>query len=136
MSGVKAIKSPTVDRAPPKTRAAVSNGTRLHPEGEVDGRTVAARRFKDLVGEFSAGFEHPSVAEQALIRSAATLIVESEKLQARAIAGEQIDHEQLTRLANSAVRTLGQLGLKRGREVEAKPHQGLAEIISRHGGGP
>jgi hypothetical protein len=66
------------------TRAAVSNGSRLHAKG-IDGRTRDARRFRDLVDSFSAsrgGESALSEADKALVRTAAALAVKAERMQA------------------------------------------------------
>ncbi len=77
-----------VDR-PLRTRSAVSNGSRMHPKG-VDGRSTQARRFKDLVTSFAAGLgDDASLNEvdRALIRNAAALTVQCERLQRRLSLG-------------------------------------------------
>jgi hypothetical protein len=96
-----------------RTRA--SNG-KLHAMGVVDGRTVEARRLRDLVLSFAeplGGFERLSEAERSLVRSAASLTVQAERLQAQAASGAAVDLEQLTRVSNAQTRILRQLG--RGR---------------------
>jgi hypothetical protein len=99
------------------TRAAVTNGTRLHARG-IDGRTRDARRFRDLVTSFSeslGGFATLNDSDQVLVRNAAGLAVKAESLQAAIVKGEDVDAEQLTRLSNCVSRVLGQLGVKRVR---------------------
>ena len=103
----------------PTTRAAVSNGSRLHARAKgVDGRTVAARRFRDLVASFSeslGGEAALSEADKALVRHAAGLAVKAERMQAAIVAGEDVDLEGWTRLSNCLLRTFGQLRIKRER---------------------
>ena len=60
-----------------------------------------------------------TVAELALIRNAASLTQQLEQLQADAAAGRPVDSEQLTRLSNSARRTLASLR-KRPRASDAR----------------
>ena len=48
-------------------------------------------------------------AQRALVRQAAAMIVQSEKLQGEVLRGEIVDCEQLTRLANAATRILSRL---------------------------
>ena len=119
-----------VDR-PSRTRSAVSNGSRMHPKG-VDGRSTQARRFKDLVASFAASLgDDASLNEvdRALIRNAAALTVQCERLQAAAVAGLEVNSEEMTRLANSSARILTALKLKRQRRDQAPS---IAEIAARH----
>jgi hypothetical protein len=82
----------------------------------VDGRSVDARRYRDLTMSLAddlGGASSLTEAQRALVRQAAAMIVQSEKLQAEVLRGEVVDCEQLTRLANAATRILSRLGLKR-----------------------
>ncbi len=95
---------------PPTTRSAVTNDP-LSIRG-VDGRTDEARRFRDLVIAFVddlGGVAKASEADIALARQAASSVVASEKVQARIIAGDDVDLEQATRLGNAAARNLSAL---------------------------
>jgi hypothetical protein len=99
---------------PTTLRSRVTNGSKM--VANVDGRTAEARRYKDLalsltddLGDASALTE----AQRALVRQAAAMIVQSEKLQGAVLRGEVVDCEQLTRLANAATRILTRLGLKK-----------------------
>jgi hypothetical protein len=112
------------------SRAAVTNGSRLHVKG-VDGRSRDARRFRDLVASFSeslGGFAALSDTDQVLVRNAAGLAVKAERLQAAIVKGEDVDAEQLTRLSNCVSRTLGQLGVKRARREPRAPS--LADYLA------
>jgi hypothetical protein len=100
-----------------KTRSAISNGKRMLPG--VDGRSPAARRYRDLVADFTRdlGGAALSAAEVALIRQAAALMVRAEALQAAIIRGETVDDETAVRLTNAATRVLTAIsGRKRKRE--------------------
>ena len=113
------------------TRAAVSNGSRLHAKG-IDGRTRDARRFRDLVASFSenlGGEADLSEADKALVRNAAALAVKAERMQAAIVKGEDVDLEGLTRLSNCVSRVLSQLGVKRERR-DTTPS--LAEYLAAH----
>jgi hypothetical protein len=117
------------------TRAAVSNGSRLHAKG-IDGRTRDARRFRDLVASFSESLGGESAlgeADKALVRNAAALAVKAERMQAAIVKGEDVDLEGLTRLSNCVSRVLGQLGVKRERR-DATPS--LADILAEHAAQP
>jgi hypothetical protein len=95
-------------------RSRVTNGKDLL--ANVDGRTAAARRYRDLclsLADDLGGASSLTTAQSALVRQAAAMIVQSEKLQSDVLRGEIVDVEQLTRLANAATRILTRLGLKK-----------------------
>jgi hypothetical protein len=52
-------------------------------------------------------------AQRALVRQAAMLSLQSEKLQGAMIRGEDVDLERQTRVANSLARTLSRLGIRK-----------------------
>jgi hypothetical protein len=98
----------------PTLRSRVTNGKDLLPD--VDGRTAAARRYRDLaisIADDLGGAASLTEAQTALVRQASAMIVQSEALQGQILRGELVDCEQLTRLANAATRILTRLGLKR-----------------------
>jgi hypothetical protein len=98
------------------------------------GRSAEARRFKDLVSSFAASLGGEGAlteAERALIRNAALLTLQSERLQAAFVAGREVNSEELTRLANSSARMLAALRNKRERK-EAGPT--LPQYLARKGG--
>ncbi len=91
-------------------RSAVSNGSRLHDR--VDGRSAAARRFRDLVAELTAeagGTEGLSAAERNAIRQAAAVMLRAEQLQADIVRGVATDDDTLIRLSSEARRLLASL---------------------------
>ena len=95
-------------------RSRVTNGKELL--ANVDGRTAAARRYRDLtisLADDLGGASSLTETQTALVRQAAAMIVQSEKLQGEVLRGEVVDSEQLVRLANAATRILSRLGLKR-----------------------
>src|ERR1700686_4962965 len=80
---------PKVARRKPEARSRVGNGKTLLPM--VDGRSATARRFKDLVEDIAAdlgGKDHLSEGQRQLIRRAAMLSAESERMEALAARGE------------------------------------------------
>jgi hypothetical protein len=98
-------------------RSAVSNGTRLLPG--IDGRNTWVRRCRDIIAEHVAdkgGMANCSAPERSIIRRAATLTVELERMESVfAVAGEALP-EQLDlyqRTANSLRRLLEAVGLER-----------------------
>ena len=69
---------------PPRTRSAISNGSRLL--ANVDARSAGARRFRDLVRAFSADLgDNLSEGDLALVRQAATLIQRGEQFAGLAV---------------------------------------------------
>ena len=80
---------PQLTRRKPEARSRVGNGKVLLPL--VDGRSVTARRFKDLVEDISndlGGASELSEAQRQLIRRAAMLSAKSERMEAIAARGE------------------------------------------------
>jgi hypothetical protein len=99
---------------PKNLRAKVSNGTRLH--AEADGRTIWSRRFRDLVlGHISdlGGRSVLSEAQIALIKRAATLEVELERMEGKLSQGENVDLDKYGRATGNLRRVLESLGLER-----------------------
>jgi hypothetical protein len=98
-------------------RSRVSNRSHILPG--VDGRSTWVRRLRDLVNLHTAdlgGEAVTSEAERSIIRRAATLTVELERLELKfATAGEadSIDLELYQRTANSLRRMLETIGIKR-----------------------
>jgi hypothetical protein len=113
-------------------RSRVTNGTQLL--AGVDGRTAAARRYRDLaisLADDLGGAGSLTEAQSALVRQAAAMIVQSEKLQGEVLRGEVVNSEQLVRLANAATRILSRLGLKR---TARDTTPSLAEYLASHHG--
>jgi hypothetical protein len=75
-----------------------------------DGRTIAARRFRELVESFEKELGGKlSEVDQSLVRQAANLVQVSERLQADVIAGAQVDADAMVRISSEARRILGML---------------------------
>ena len=114
---------------PVNNRSAVTNDP-LMLRG-VDGRTVVARRYRDVaiaLADDLGGQSELGEPTKILIRQAAALTVQVETLQSKIVAGEDVNLEQLTRLSNVLGRTLQRLGLKKPRP---KPTSPLAEHFAR-----
>jgi hypothetical protein len=118
----------------PHTRSAITNG-KLLPGA--DQRSSHARRFRDVteaLGHAIQNGEALSVAEQALIRQAALVIVQTEAMQLAAARGEAIDPDGLVRLTNLANRLLAPF-LKRGRgQKKVLGVEALLKSIEGRGG--
>ena len=109
--------SASIDASKPQGRSRISNGSAVLPG--VDGRSTWARRLRDLIAMHLSdlgGDDAVSEAERSIIRRAAALTVELERMEVVfAVAGEasreQIDLYQRT--ANSLRRLLEAVGLQR-----------------------
>jgi hypothetical protein len=132
-------RSPVLARK--KGRSAMTNGTILPG---VDGRSTWARRLRDLVTLHVAdlgGDENVSEAERAIIRRAATLICELERMEAGFAVADGADDAALEvyqRAANSMRRLLEAVGLqRRARDVTPTLGQYLtARATAAGNGGP
>jgi hypothetical protein len=116
-------------RRAPRTRSAVTNGRRVHvvPVGD----TAWSRRFRDVLAEIISdlgGSDGLSEGQRQLARRAATISLECEKLEAKAVGGVEIDLEVFGQLTDRLGRAFGRLGLKRAaRDVTPS----LAEYIAQ-----
>jgi hypothetical protein len=97
-------------------RSRVTNGSALLPG--VDGRSTWCRRFRDVLAEHLSDVPDASVAERSILRRAAALVVELEKLERQFALAEPavVDAETIDlyqRTANSLRRLLESIGLQR-----------------------
>jgi hypothetical protein len=85
----------------------------------VDGRSIGARRYRDLVESFSAdlGAEKTGEFERAQIRQAAALVVRAEILQSDLLNGLPVNDEQIVRISNVSTRILSRLGIRKRKEA-------------------
>ena len=104
-----------VPRSSDKYRCRATNEPTAFLEG-VDGRSVIARRFRDLVAaivEDLGGVDAITEGELQLVRRAASLCVQCELLEAEAARGAALEIDSYVKLVNALNRTLGSIGLKR-----------------------
>jgi hypothetical protein len=102
---------------------------RLRSLSDLDGRSLAARRARDLVAALTAdlgGDDNLSAAQRELIRRAALLAAYLEDAEARWLAGEQVDVAAWLSAIDRQRRTLMALGLER----RARPVPSLAEYLA------
>ena len=122
------LGSATNATRPAAVRSKVTNGRKMI--ANLDGRSGPARRWRDLVIGYAddlGGLANLTEVQRTLIAQAATLQVESERLQALVLKGKSADTEGLTRLANATQRTLQQLGARRQPRPQAQElHEYLA----------
>jgi hypothetical protein len=87
-----------------------------------DGRTVASRRFRDLVeaycSELGGNLSEP---DKALVQQAAAVQIQCEELQRELVEGRDIDPDMLIRLSSEHRRLLAGLGAK---AIKNKPAAG------------
>jgi hypothetical protein len=100
----------------------ISSGRRLLPEG-VDLRTRAALRFRHLVQTYTKELGGSvGEADQALVKTAAGLVLRSEEMQAALVSGQPVDNGELVRVASEARRILGMLRTKAEKAKPAGPN--------------
>jgi hypothetical protein len=105
--------SATIELSKPQGRSRVSNGSATFLDG-ADGRSVLARRYRDIFAQLCADMGgDPSEAQAAIARRAATIAVWCEQAEAGLARGEKLDIGAFTTAANSLRRLLADLGLER-----------------------
>jgi hypothetical protein len=109
------VDIPSLAKRPAAHRSRVTNGSKLLPLAA--GRSVTARRFKDLV-EFICvdlgGVDRLSEGEKQLVRRAAALSAECERQEALWSRGEaEFDIGAYSTLTNAVRRVFETIGLKR-----------------------
>jgi hypothetical protein len=122
----------------PDQRSAVTNGQRLFVAAG-DGRGPWARRMRDVIELHISdlgGLENASEAERSIIRRAATLTIELERLEAKFSTlpngPRDSDLDMYQRCSNSLRRLLESIGIqRRPRDVTPSLDQVLADLGSR-----
>jgi hypothetical protein len=116
-------------------RSKLSNGKKLLPL--TDGRSATARRFKDLVEDIAAdlgGKDRLSEGQRQLIRRAAMLSAESERMEALAARGEaEFDIDLYGMLCDRLGRLFGRLGLERKSKDVTPSLQSYLQAKATHG---
>jgi hypothetical protein len=118
------------DSAPMSTtkaqgRSRVSNGATVFLD-EVDGRSVLARRYRDVVNQLVAHMGNdPSAAQAIIIKRASSIVVWCERAEAAMANGEDLDIAEFTTATNALRRLLTDLGLER----RAKDITTLGQIL-------
>lgn len=109
--------SPGIAERAPTQRSALTNGSALLPG--VDGRSAWVRRCRDLIDlhlNDLGGADRVSEAERSIVRRAATLTVQLERMEAAFAVAGIVDRETLDayqRAAGSLRRLLESVGLDR-----------------------
>jgi hypothetical protein len=128
--------------AKPIARTKITNGRRLLA-GKVDGRSLWARRFRDVLALHMSdlgGEANTSEAEKAIARRAACLICELEQIEVKFANGDVAETERTTghlldryqRGANTLRRLLESLGFeRRAKVINADTHaNNVEELLS------
>jgi hypothetical protein len=109
-------------------RSAVTNGSKLLVG--IDGRSPTARRFRDLVQAFKAEIGGDlSETEQAMIKTAASLAIQAEMMQADIVNGKPSNTDDLIRLSSEVRRILAEIAGKAGKRKPAVPR--IAEYLAQ-----
>jgi hypothetical protein len=103
--------------AAPKKRFRRARFTRTGIEmpRNVDGRTLRARRYRDIVNSLVdelGGAAAISEADRILVRQAASLSLQAEELERAVIVGDAVSNDELVRLSGTARRLLETLRAK------------------------
>jgi hypothetical protein len=103
-----------IARRKPEARSRVSNGADVLPG--VDGRSIVARRYRDIQSQIIAdmgGADRCSEARVQLIRRFAAAAVLAEMMESRLANGEAIDAQEHAHLSSTLVRIASRIGLER-----------------------
>lgn len=113
---MRGSNSPVLSKS--KARSRITNGKSLLPKG-ADGRSLYVRRFRDLIALHLAdlgGADAVSESEKAIVRRAATIVIQLEKMEMRMATEDEASANLLDlyqRMSNTLRRMLESLGLKR-----------------------
>jgi hypothetical protein len=129
------VDAARVGAALPANRSQITNRSRLLTG--IDGRSSAARRFRDLIAEYArehGGNSTLSAAELGMVRQAAALTLRAEQLQAAIVRGEPVIADELIRLSSEARRILSSLRRRHSRKAPVSLREHLAEFAKTNGG--
>jgi hypothetical protein len=123
-------RPPTPAEAATSGRARVSNGKCVHVGG--DPRGTAARRYRDIFSGLRDRLGHsPDAVEDVLLRTGASLALQSELLARELASGKRVATADLTALTSELRRVLIRLGLGGGRDEDPAPR--LFDLLVEHG---
>jgi hypothetical protein len=108
----KAMRVPTAGKS--QARSRLSNGRDVLPN--VDGRSLVARRYRDILGAIASdqgGAEQLSEARLQLIRRFSAASVLAEQMEACVAQGAQINIQEYSLLVSTIVRVAQRIGIDR-----------------------
>jgi hypothetical protein len=117
--------APSPDRSAPARQSSAADAqprrvrAPMHPLLVVrgmNGNSVSARQYREIalaLADEAGGLDKLTAPTMASIRQAANMSVQLGHMTSKAVAGEAVDLEQLTRLSNVLGRTLQRLGIKK-----------------------
>lgn len=118
--------SPATASLKPEARSRVSNGKTLFLD-RVDGRSRAARRFRDLLADF---LDKTHGRHADVCRALAAMCVQREGLEAKIARGEAIDTDLLLRLSSEIRRSQERLGLIAATADDEPDEDGTPQAIA------
>jgi len=122
-------------KARPEPNRQTAGKVRLVTTGDLDGRTVAARRSRELAATFAAELDpsgNLTPTQRLAVERAATLTAVSEDAQTRRLAGDHsVSLEDLVRIDNAARRAVRDLNIRPGARSD-EPN--LADYLRQIGG--
>ncbi|EKS39922.1 hypothetical protein [Afipia clevelandensis] len=117
-----------IERVNRQSRTRLSNGKQLFLESSVDGRTLIARRFREVLASIVSdlgGADAMSEAEMVLARRAVTLVVTCETYESKLAETGKLDSDAYLPCVNALGKLLNALGLKRrSKHVGPSPLEG------------
>lgn len=101
-----------------QARSRITNGADILPG--VDGRSLVARRYRDIVAAIAVdqgGADRMSEARAQLVRRFAALAVQAEMLEAKLARGEAVSIADQTQIASTLVRLASRIGIGRASKI-------------------
>ena len=106
--------SQPLEAASPRARSRVTNHRDLLPN--IDGRSLIARRYRDIVAAVivdQGGLDRMAEARLQLVRRFAACAVLAESMEARLVNGEALDIAEYSTLTSTLVRVAQRIGINR-----------------------
>src|ERR1700733_523688 len=124
-----------IARSSTTNRSAVTNGSKLLVG--IDGRSPTARRFRDLVQAYKAEIGGDlSQTEMAMIKTAASLSLTAELMQADIVNGKPGNTDDLIRLSSEVRRILDAIAGKAGKRKPEAAAQAWQDFLADHQAAP
>jgi hypothetical protein len=126
MPSVSTRLAPRKSVSKAQARSRITNGADILPG--VDGRSLVARRYRDIVAAIAVdqgGADRMSEARAQLVRRFAALAVQAEMLEARLARGEAVSIADQTQIASTLVRLAARIGIGRTSKIVPDLHDYL-----------